>query len=44
MEQQSSVAEPEENIFLMNIFCSQFGGCYDEENPPLRHISSGTIL
>ena len=31
-----------EMIFLINIYCRQFGGCKDEEKPALRHISYGT--
>ena len=31
-----------ELIFLINIYCSQFGGCQDEEKPPLRQIYYGT--
>ena len=31
-----------EIIFLKNIYNSQFGGCQNEEKPPLRHISYGT--
>ena len=31
-----------EIVFLINIYCSQFGGCWDEEKTPLRHISYGT--
>ena len=30
-------------IFLINIYCSQFGGCSVEEKPPLRHISDSTV-
>ena len=30
------------NYILINIYCSQFGGCKDEENPPLRHVAYGT--
>ena len=31
-----------EIILLINIYCSQFGGCKDEEKPSLRLISNGT--
>ena len=31
-------------IFLINIYCSQFEGCQDEEKPPMSHISYGFII
>ena len=33
-----------EIIFLIIISYSQIGGCYDEEKPPLRHLSFSTVL
>ena len=33
-----------EIVFLINIYCSQFGGCWDEEKTPSRHISYGTTV
>ena len=29
-------------IYFKDIYCIQFGGCWDKEKPPLRRISEGT--
>ena len=31
------------NYIFNKIYCNQFGGCLDEEKPPLRRMSYGTV-